>query len=108
MIKGINVISAQNIISVSNDGKLCDWGEDINHPIKEIELIEGERNAVSVHSMTFPQDETNYFYIGSENSNIYKGRIHTKSHDAGPASHIESTYVGHEASVMSIDVHPKL
>jgi len=42
LIKSINIVSPQNIISVSSDGTLVDWGDDVKAPVKVVKLSEGE------------------------------------------------------------------
>jgi len=46
LIKSINVVSQQSAISVSNDGKVWDWGEDIKEPNKtfDLQIPEKERD----------------------------------------------------------------
>lgn len=56
LIKSINIVSPQNIISVSQDGTLVDWGDDIKQPIKTMSLnpTEDDKNALTINSIQFP------------------------------------------------------
>jgi len=33
---------------------------------------------MGVHCVAFPENDTNNFFLGSEDANIYHGKIHTK------------------------------
>lgn len=95
LIKSICVVSQQSTISVSNDGKVWDWGEDIKEPNKTFDLLipenskesknsdygssslsENNEKKLNVHCVCFQQDETNQFYVGSESSALYLAKIH--------------------------------
>lgn len=73
LIKDLHVLSSQNIIAISNDGKMIDWGEEV----KTIDLGEkGEKDEkLGVQSISFREGHQNFF-IGGENSTIYSTRFH--------------------------------
>jgi len=57
LIKSINIVSPQNIISVSNDGMLYDWGDDVKNPVKKINLNgfeEGDKQQLGINCVQFP------------------------------------------------------
>lgn len=93
LIKSINIVSPQNIISVSSDGTLVDWGDDVKQPIKTIKLSsdEDDKNTMQIHTVQFPQGDTNNFYIGSEDNMIYQGKVHAKDRQKP----IEEQFMGH-------------
>ena len=51
--------------------------------------------------MDFPEEETDKFYVGSEDYNIYQGNLHSQTQ-----SHITQTYHGHCAPVTKVHMHP--
>ena len=70
--------NAHNIVSISTDSKLCLWhfGELSNPKIhyylfNQDKGQKQEENFTSICSMAFPEDETDKFYVGSEDYNIY-------------------------------------
>jgi hypothetical protein len=52
----------------------------MKEPQKKVELMVNAQE-MNVHCIDFPEGETNQFYIGSEDSNIYEAKIHTKKQD---------------------------
>ena len=76
LIKGLHVLSSQNILAISNDGKMIDWGEEV----KTIDLQETrdeKDKLVGVQAISFRDGHQN-FYIGGEDSLIYSTRIHAR------------------------------
>jgi len=77
--------NAHNIVSVSNDGKLCFWSPDnLNEPKIHQQLVlpasgaQGElASNVNVHCLEFPAEETNSFFVGAEDYNVYQGNLHS-------------------------------
>ena len=51
--------------------------------------------------MEFPENETNKFFVGAEDFNLYQCIIHSES-----KIHIESALTGHNAPVTAINIHP--
>ena len=108
MIKGIGVVGSQNannIVTVSNDGAICVWSTNMmKEPQKKVDLMLNAQE-LSVHCIDFPEGETNQFYIGSEDSNIYQAKIHTKSQNE---NNIGDVFQGHKASILSLHHHPTI
>lgn len=84
--------NAHNIVSVSNDGKCCFWSFGmLNEPKMHFNLSpqfggagpgaqsSGETMSVNTSCMDFPEDETDKFYIGSEDFNIYGCNLHSNN-----------------------------
>lgn len=71
--------NAHNIVSVSNDGKLCFWSFGmLNEPkmsfnlgVSQVGTSSSEAMNINVSSMDFPEDETDKFFVGSEDYNVY-------------------------------------
>jgi hypothetical protein len=51
----------------------------------------------------FPENETDKFFVGSEDFNLYQCNLHSES-----KFHIEQAMFGHFAPITAIDVHPGL
>ena len=51
--------------------------------------------------MEFPEGETDKFYIGAEDFNLYQCNLHSET-----KTHVEKMLTGHRAAVTSINVHP--
>jgi dynein intermediate chain len=58
---------------------------------------------VPVHCVKFPENETDKFFVGSEDFNLYQCNLHSES-----KFHIEQAMFGHFAPITAIDVHPGL
>ncbi len=67
--------NAHNIVSVSNDGRCCFWSFGmLTEPKKQFDLasvVGTETQPIHAHCMDFPEEETDSFYIGAEDYNIY-------------------------------------
>lgn len=75
----IGTQNAHNIVSISNDSKMCLWhfGE-LSNPKIHFNLFNQQNNnqqndqkLIYVNTMEFPEDETDKFYVGAEDHNIY-------------------------------------
>lgn len=74
--------NAHNLISISNDGKLCSWTLDnMNTPQETLELQCKQTKQVAVTSMAFRPGDVNNFIIGSEEGPIYTATRHGKYWD---------------------------
>lgn len=109
MIKSIKIFTKDNhynnIISVSNNGVVNVWNRNMmKEPQKKINLML-ETNELIVHCIDLPDNETNEFYIGSEDSNIYHAKIHTKSQNE---QNLNEQFIGHTGTVFSLNYHPLL
>jgi dynein intermediate chain len=71
--------NAHNLISISNDGKLCSWTLDnMNTPQETIELQGKQSKPIAVTSMGFRHGDVNNFVIGSEEGTLYTATRHGK------------------------------
>jgi dynein intermediate chain len=84
--------NAHNIVSVSNDGKLCFWSPDnLSEPKihQQLTLPANSQadisSGINVHTLDFPEEETNSFYVGAEDYNIYQANLHTNASGAEAA-----------------------
>eukprot|EP00357_Protocruzia_adherens_P032167 CAMPEP_0115015212 /NCGR_PEP_ID=MMETSP0216-20121206/26607_1 /TAXON_ID=223996 /ORGANISM="Protocruzia adherens, Strain Boccale" /LENGTH=612 /DNA_ID=CAMNT_0002385235 /DNA_START=118 /DNA_END=1953 /DNA_ORIENTATION=+ len=97
--------NAHNIVSVSNDGRLCVWSMGmLQQPHKTLDLKK-EKKDISGHCITFPEGETNIFFVGSEEGAIHKSQIHGSKASQGMET-ISETYEGHFGPVTSLHCHP--
>lgn len=51
--------------------------------------------------MDFPEDETDKFFIGSEDYNVYACSLHSNNQQ-----HIEKQLQGHQAPITKVHMHP--
>ena len=98
MIKGLHVQSTQNILAISNDGKMLDWGEEV----KTVDLGENKDDKIGVQCISFRDGHQNFF-IGGENSTIYSTRLHARDSN----ERFQAQYEGHFGSIMALDIHPR-
>ncbi len=56
---------------------------------------------INTSCMDFPDDETDKFYIGSEDFNIYQCSLHSNNNQ-----HVSSSYSSHCAPITKIHMHP--
>ena len=106
--------NAHNIVSISNDSKICQWhfGE-LNNPKINFNMFNqnnGAQNAqnneqtmIRVNTMEFPEEESDKFYVGAEDYKIYQANLH-KSNAKEQQNWPE--FVGHDAPVTKISLHP--
>ncbi len=83
----LDIVGTQNahsIISVSNNGRLCQWASGmLNTPQKSVDLRVKKEHSTSQyplasHTMAFPHQETNNCYIGGEDFSIYHCQVHSE------------------------------
>ena len=99
--------TAHNIVSVSNDGKVCFWSFGmLNEPKLSFNLGQNpggnqntEAQTINVSCMDFPEDETDKFMVGSEDYNLYSCNLHSQQH-------VSQTYASHFAPVTRLHMHP--
>lgn len=97
---------ANTIVSVSNNGRLCVWGmEMLTSPQKTIDLKFNTRD-VCATSIGFPQEDSNSFFIGAEDNNVYCGQIHTAAERDSEKSNVFDCLQGHNAPVTALSLHP--
>ncbi|CAD8067036.1 unnamed protein product [Paramecium sonneborni] len=91
-IYGLSIVGSQNannLISSSNDGRICIWNlAQLNQPQKIIDLKTKNKQQttnpqVEVNStcMVFPQGDANNFYVGAEDGCIYKSKLHQNTNE---------------------------
>lgn len=92
--------NAHNLISISNDGKLCSWTLDnMNTPQETLELQCKQTRHVAVTSMGFRPGDVNNFIVGSEEGPIYTATRH------GNKSGINESFEGHYGPVTGLSPH---
>ena len=105
---GLEVIGSQkynsNIISISRNGGVIDWGDDITQIVREFNINEKENTGINC--FCFPFGETNEFFVGQENASISKCRLHTQGHSS--ESHIDNNFMKHQGPIIGLDMHPKI
>lgn len=109
--------NANNIVSISNDSKVCQWNcGELNAPKIAFNMFNHNQQAnhsssqneqfnVRINSLEFPEDETDKFFVGAEDNNIYQGTMHSAA--ARDREQIQwRTFRGHMAPITSIAMHP--
>lgn len=92
--------NAHNLISISNDGKLCSWTLDnMNTPQETLELQCKQTKHVAVTSMGFRSGDVNNFVLGSEEGQVYMATRH------GNKSGINECFEGHYGPVTGLSCH---
>ena len=107
--------NANNIVSISNDSKVCQWNcGELNNPKIYFNMFQQNQQAnqsasqneqfnVRINSLEFPEDETDKFYVGAEDCNIYQGNMHS----SGSREQVAwRALKGHHAPITSIALHP--
>uniref|UniRef100_A0A8C2Z296 Dynein cytoplasmic 1 intermediate chain 2 n=1 Tax=Cyclopterus lumpus TaxID=8103 RepID=A0A8C2Z296_CYCLU len=99
----VNVVGTQNannLISISTDGKMCSWSLDmLSQPQDSLELVFKQSKAVAVTSMAFPVGDVNNFVVGSEDGSVYTACRH------GSKAGITEVFEGHHGPVTGLSCH---
>ncbi|KAM8858225.1 dynein, cytoplasmic 1, intermediate chain 2a isoform 2-T2 [Synchiropus picturatus] len=99
----VNVVGTQNannLISISTDGKMCSWSLDmLSQPQDSMELVYKQSKAVAVTSMSFPLGDVNNFVVGSEDGSVYMSCRH------GSKAGISEMFEGHHGPITGIHCH---
>ncbi|XP_077374372.1 dynein, cytoplasmic 1, intermediate chain 2a-like isoform X1 [Festucalex cinctus] len=99
----VNVVGTQNannLISISTDGKMCSWSLDmLSQPQDSLELVFKQSKAVAVTSMAFPLGDVNNFIVGSEDGSVYTACRH------GSKAGITEVFEGHHGPVTGLSCH---
>ncbi|XP_062321556.1 cytoplasmic dynein 1 intermediate chain 1 isoform X1 [Osmerus eperlanus] len=99
----VNVVGTQNannLITVSTDGKMCSWSLDmLSQPQESIELMYNKSRSVAVTGMAFPTGDVNNFVVGSEEGLVYSASRH------GSKAGIAEMFEGHQGPVTGISCH---
>ncbi|XP_076456042.1 cytoplasmic dynein 1 intermediate chain 2-like isoform X6 [Babylonia areolata] len=92
--------NAHNLISVSNDGKLCSWSLDmLSQPQDSMELQHKQSKSVAATCFSFLAGDANNFIVGSEECLVYSASRH------GSKAGINEAYEGHQGPITAIDTH---
>jgi dynein intermediate chain len=85
-VYSLNVIGSQhanNIVSASNDGKICVWSLNMfTSPHISVEVKNGYKE-IAGHCVAFPENETNKFFMGSEDGLIVQSQLHNSTVSEG-------------------------
>lgn len=99
----VNVVGTQNannLISVSTDGRMCSWSLDmLSHPQETMELVYNKSKPVAVTCMDFPTVDVNHYVLGSEEGTVYSASRH------GSKAGICEMFEAHQGPVTGISCH---
>uniref|UniRef100_A0A8C9TVE6 Dynein cytoplasmic 1 intermediate chain 1b n=1 Tax=Scleropages formosus TaxID=113540 RepID=A0A8C9TVE6_SCLFO len=99
----VNVVGTQNannLITVSTDGKMCSWNLDmLSQPQESMELVYNKSKPVAVTGMAFPTGDVNNYVVGSEEGTVYAASRH------GLKAGIGEMFEGHQGPVTGISCH---
>lgn len=95
--------NANNLISISTDGKMCSWSlEMLSQPQESLELAHKQAKCVAATSMSFLSNDVNNLVLGSEDGSVFTACRHgskagitdcmSDSH-GGPVTGIHSNHV---------------
>jgi dynein intermediate chain len=92
--------NAHNLISASNDGRLCSWNLDnLSQPQESLELASRGAKQVAVTSLSFPSNDVNKFIVGSQECAAYQGQRH------GSKPGLAVQFDGHHGPVTAVSCH---
>eukprot|EP01004_Peranema_trichophorum_P003982 NODE_2936_length_1456_cov_119.470368_g2543_i0.p1 GENE.NODE_2936_length_1456_cov_119.470368_g2543_i0~~NODE_2936_length_1456_cov_119.470368_g2543_i0.p1 ORF type:complete len:442 (-),score=76.98 NODE_2936_length_1456_cov_119.470368_g2543_i0:129-1289(-) len=102
--------TSHNLVTLSTDGRFCVWNlENISQPQECIDLCllvdVGEsrvKKDIAGCTLSFPEQETNKFFVGSEDGGLYAGSRH------GSGSHVTEKYEGHVGPITATHCHPSI
>ncbi|XP_029298917.1 dynein cytoplasmic 1 intermediate chain 1a isoform X4 [Cottoperca gobio] len=99
----VNVVGTQNannLITVSTDGRMCSWSLDmLSQPQETMELVYNKSKPVAVTGMAFPTGDVNNYVVGSEEGTVYSASRH------GSKAGICEMFEGHQGPVTGISCH---
>uniref|UniRef100_A0A3Q2W6A3 Dynein cytoplasmic 1 intermediate chain 1 n=1 Tax=Haplochromis burtoni TaxID=8153 RepID=A0A3Q2W6A3_HAPBU len=99
----VNVVGTQNannLITVSTDGRMCSWSLDmLSQPQETMELVYNKSKPVAVTCMAFPTGDVNNYVVGSEEGTVYTASRH------GSKAGICEMFEGHQGPVTGISCH---
>ncbi|XP_075900256.1 dynein cytoplasmic 1 intermediate chain 1a isoform X4 [Nelusetta ayraudi] len=99
----VNVVGTQNannLITVSTDGKMCSWSLDmLSQPQETMELVYNKSKPVAVTGMAFPTGDVNNYVVGSEEGTVYTASRH------GSKAGICEIFEGHQGPVTGLSCH---
>ncbi|XP_051520267.1 cytoplasmic dynein 1 intermediate chain 1-like isoform X5 [Myxocyprinus asiaticus] len=92
--------NANNLITVSTDGRMCSWSLDmLSQPQESMELVYNKSKPVAVTGMAFPTGDVNNYIVGSEEGTVYTASRH------GSKAGIGEIFEGHQGPVTGISCH---
>uniref|UniRef100_A0A6Q2YSZ2 Cytoplasmic dynein 1 intermediate chain 1 n=1 Tax=Esox lucius TaxID=8010 RepID=A0A6Q2YSZ2_ESOLU len=98
----VNVVGTQNannLITVSTDGRMCSWTQPISTPWDFMELVYNKSKPVAVTGMAFPTGDVNNYVVGSEEGTVYTASRH------GSKAGICEMFEGHQGPVTGLSCH---
>ncbi|XP_056875987.1 cytoplasmic dynein 1 intermediate chain 1 isoform X6 [Takifugu flavidus] len=99
----VNVVGTQNannLITVSTDGRMCSWSLDmLSQPQETMELVYNKSKPVAVTCMAFPTGDVNNYVVGSEEGTVYTASRH------GSKAGICEMFEGHQGPATGISCH---
>lgn len=100
-LKVVGTQNSHNLISISNDGKLCSWSLDmLSAPQETMELCQQKQNRlIAAMSTSFPQSDYNNFVVGSQDGSVFSACRH------GAKAGILDIFDGHQGPVTAVDFH---
>ncbi|XP_046704019.1 cytoplasmic dynein 1 intermediate chain 1 isoform X2 [Silurus meridionalis] len=102
-VSSINVVGTQNannLVTVSTDGKMCFWSLDmLSKPQDSMELYYNKSKVIAVTGIGFPVGEVNNFVVGSTEGTVYAASRH------GIKAGINKMFKGHQGPVTGISCH---
>ncbi|XP_067111472.1 cytoplasmic dynein 1 intermediate chain 1 [Osmerus mordax] len=102
----VNVVGTQNannLITVSTDGKMCSWNLDmLSQPQESMELVYNKSKPVAVTGLAFPTGDVNNYVVGSEEGTVYTACRH------GSRAGICEVFEGHQGPVTGLSCHSAL
>lgn len=100
-LKVVGTPNSHNLISISNDGKLCSWSLDmLSQPQETMELCQQKQSrSIAATCMSFPMADYNNFILGSQEGSVYSACRH------GAKAGILDVLEGHQGPVTAVDFH---
>lgn len=99
----VGTANANNLVSLSTDGRMCIWSlENMSKPQEVLDLHNphGKPPDIFPYSLSFPDNESDNFFVGGENGKLYSG------YRLGSKAGVSSVYDGHFGPITSADCHP--
>jgi len=99
-LRMVGTQNANNLISISNDGKLCSWNLDMLSQPQEVQDLQKKQNRnMAITSLSFLHADVNNFVVGSEEGSVYTACRH------GNRTGIVDVYEAHSAPVLGVSTH---
>lgn len=99
-LKVVGTQNANNLVSLSKDGRLCTWSLDmVAQPLQVIDLTAKQSRQIGGQCLDFPAQDVNNFLVGSEEGGVYQGCRH------GQKPGVTETFENHSFLVSGIRCH---